>query len=517
MNSLQESSWLVKNKSGFQALEKRLLKVFQQLTEEDRQVQEKLYLDAFDWNLWRKSLQLVFLAPEGDQGARLELQKLDGELLETAPVAARKPPVFWWDLQASPLRKLLQKHLGVCSLKAWGKVQEDRCQLACRDEEGKILVRLLWVTQAAYPTHAEETPHHYQNYLTIQPLRGYEAAARKVEKCLASFLQEPLKPDSPEQLLLLCKLDPAAELLPQPLPLDPQAATETALRQAASLLFAQVRRYEAGLVADLDTEYLHQYRVNLRRIRSIFSLMKAALPSEVWLELKERLAQLARTTNQLRDLDVFLLDQQAFMALLPEAFRPGLQELFDQILVERNQEQKLLARYLLSEDYEKNCRWLDAFFNQPALLETPLATTPVAQTASRKIWKRYRRICRTAGEITATTPDEEVHELRIECKKLRYLLDFFASLYPPEQVARHLKSLKRLQTILGNFNDLTQQQAFLLERLERQTSSDLDAALHGLITLLYQQQLQERAKVMAALEAFAAPQMQADFKASYKE
>ena len=41
------------------------------------------------------------------------------------------------------------------------------------------------------------------------------------------------------------------------------------------------------------------------------------------------------------------------------------------------------------------------------------------------IWKRYRKVCKLARSITPDTPDEIVHDLRIDCKKLRYLMEFF--------------------------------------------------------------------------------------------
>ena len=59
--------------------------------------------------------------------------------------------------------------------------------------------------------------------------------------------------------------------------------------------------------------------------------------------------------------------------------------------------------------------------------------------------------------------DEDLHNLRIDCKKLRYLLEFFTSLFPKTQMKLLIKQLKQLQDNLGDFNDLSVQQARLLE------------------------------------------------------
>ena len=51
--------------------------------------------------------------------------------------------------------------------------------------------------------------------------------------------------------------------------------------------------------------------------------------------------------------------------------------------------------------------------------------------------------------------------MRIDAKKLRYLLEFFASLYPKKTLRRLIKELKQFQDILGGFNDMVVQQHHL--------------------------------------------------------
>ena len=51
--------------------------------------------------------------------------------------------------------------------------------------------------------------------------------------------------------------------------------------------------------------------------------------------------------------------------------------------------------------------------------------------------------------------------MRIDAKKLRYLLEFFASLYTKKSVSRLVKQLKELQDTLGGFNDMELQRARL--------------------------------------------------------
>ncbi len=55
-----------------------------------------------------------------------------------------------------------------------------------------------------------------------------------------------------------------------------------------------------------------------------------------------------------------------------------------------------------------------------------------------------------------------LHALRIHCKKLRYLMEFFAGLFPPETINGSIEQLKLLQDNLGDFNDLRVQEEYLL-------------------------------------------------------
>ena len=64
---------------------------------------------------------------------------------------------------------------------------------------------------------------------------------------------------------------------------------------------------------------------------------------------------------------------------------------------------------------------------------------------------------------------DRLHRLRIDGKKLRYLLEFFRDVFPSEVIEPLIVTLKRLQDYLGRFNDLRVQQdsvSSLVDRLE---------------------------------------------------
>ena len=85
----------------------------------------------------------------------------------------------------------------------------------------------------------------------------------------------------------------------------------------------------------------------------------------------------------------------------------------------------------------------------------------VTSVASATIRRRHLKVCKLGGRLTLDSPDAQFHELRKQCKKLRYLLEFFAELYPHGEIKPLVKSLRRLQDNLGAYQDLSVQIAAL--------------------------------------------------------
>ena len=500
----QEISWQLDQQPQLAQLEKRLLTAFQTLTEEHWQQRHLCLLDTFDWTLWRKGEALVFSHNAGQAGkkGRLQVFSLQGgsPLLTSEPLAT--PPNYFWQLGSDPLTEHLRKRLGFWSLQPWVGLEEESWLLACRDEEGKIQVRIQVLQQQVFRLDCEQAPRQHRLMLILTPLRGYEREAGAAYQCLQELLGEPKNSMDPLAWVEACGLAPEAAWLPNPLPLNPESPAEEVLRLAAGKIFAQARRYEQGIQDDINTEYLHQYRVNLRRLRSLFTLLKQAFPSKDYQALKAQLQPLSKMTTRLRDLDVFLLAKDHFIKQVPEVFRSGLQAFFLQVTQERNQVQQHLASELSTRDYQQSCQRLSDFFAQPASLATKKGRQPVARLAGQKIRQRYNKITAASQAIDASSPDEALHDLRLEFKKLRYLLDFFAALNPEQSIKKQLKSLKKLQKVLGEFNDLSVQQQFLLEYLEQTKAAEQKAALHGLITLLHHQQLQMKLTALQLLADF---------------
>ncbi|MDP1592616.1 MAG: CHAD domain-containing protein, partial [Gallionella sp.] len=122
------------------------------------------------------------------------------------------------------------------------------------------------------------------------------------------------------------------------------------------------------------------------------------------------------------------------------------------------------------------------------------------------------------GAIAPEMPDVEVHALRIHCKKLRYLMEFFSPLFAKPEFKDLLRPLKHLQDNLGLFNDYSIQQISLQDFLRQANDWANDTKLHvaqsvgALTAVLHLRQIEERAKIVDSFALFNSLQTQSTFR-----
>jgi CHAD domain-containing protein len=111
--------------------------------------------------------------------------------------------------------------------------------------------------------------------------------------------------------------------------------------------------------------------------------------------------------------------------------------------------------------------------------------------------------------IEDTGPAESLHDLRKQGKELRYLLEFFAVLYPADVVRPMVKRLKALQDVLGRFQDSEVQAGMLQAHREavgaRENGPAALMAMGLLVDRLEREQAAARSEFAERFAAFAAP------------
>ncbi len=206
-----------------------------------------------------------------------------------------------------------------------------------------------------------------------------------------------------------------------------------------------------------DIEGVHQLRVTIRRLRSALSLFRSAIPREISQPWSEEMRWIGGEFGLARDLDVFIdegLDQAS--ARLP---LPGADELCD-IARERRARayQEQVQPMLASERY---CRFKEGFHDwfshrrwesqKASRKSRELQSNKLVPFARALLDKQERQVLLTGSHVNRNDAPA-MHQLRIECKKLRYAAEFFRPLFlGMDDFIAHMKGL---QDLLGLMNDV---------------------------------------------------------------
>lgn len=249
----------------------------------------------------------------------------------------------------------------------------------------------------------------------------------------------------------------ASPLLTAALPqLDPQLSVADVLRMA---LADPLRALRHNLVhaGPQEPEFVHQARVSVRRLRTsvrAFRAMSEVRPRRDDLRgLEASLRALNQVLGAARDADIF---QWVTLDTLRVGLGPDL--LPTLVAVATRAEARRVAAYAaMAALPEKTgdgpvfllAERLMGELSSAALAGTRQALAHVAKAQLRKAHARVMRAARHPERLGAP----QRHRLRIAVKRLRYLTDVWASLWPQKRSRRYLTQLEKLQQALGVLND----------------------------------------------------------------
>jgi len=435
------------------------------------------WYDTFDWRLFRNKRLLT------REGTQWVLRDFQGNTLQILS-SRRKSFRFSRDFPDSPLRDALNEFLDVRALNELG-VEEVQSRELCILNRDKKIVAFLELQTATNRSNGQRL-----QTVRLQEVRGYSKWFRQVADFVHRFgVQKQAGPGEALRFLLQGSgREPLDYSSGYDVPLDPQMTGIEAVGHIYRSLLESMQQNEQGVIEDRDTEFLHDLRVAVRRTRSALALIKDVLAPELSDRFKKEFRYVGQITGPVRDLDVYLLSEDDYKARLPERLREGLGYFFEDLAARRKREQRILVRSLGSPRYKQILAdWERILDVQGELDAGKNGAVPIGVLAGKIIHKRFRRVLRDGRKIHPGTADSELHRLRIEGKKLRYSLEFFASLYDQEQMKQLIRQLKILQNNLGDFNDLSVQQEMLAGYLSQirpgtRKTRELAAAIGGLMT-----------------------------------
>jgi len=300
----------------------------------------------------------------------------------------------------------------------------------------------------------------------------------------------------------------------EPYDLTPDDRADESVGKILYRLFGELRSNVAGVLENEDVEFLHDFRVANRRTRTALSQARGVLPSPVIDTFPPEFKWLGTVTGPRRDLDVFLdtLDGS-------RGGSGDLGHLRDFLSEKRRREHTLVCAALRTERFQRLVDGWGRFLEIGAESGTgpPLASSPIIELAGPRILRAYRRMWKRGAGIGIKPPATLLHRLRIDGKKLRYLLEFFTGLYSAATISRFIGELKKLQDILGDFNDTEVQLALISEFADcGDVSAETLAATHLLASSITERQRQLRAEFLGRFELFASEASRKLYRETFK-
>lgn len=283
------------------------------------------------------------------------------------------------------------------------------------------------------------------------------------------------------------------------------ASVDSLFTTLAFACIGQLLANEHGVVHSRDIEYLHQARVALRRLRSVFGVFSNAIPQNLFTSQLDWLRELGRSFGEARDWDVFVTE------FLPTACtRIEDQHALARVIRQTNRlratARRRVRETLESADYKEQMLLLTQNLHerkwdaQRSIEQREVASQPGATFAAAILARVHDKVIKQ-GKHMDWSSSADLHKLRIRIKKLRYSCELLSPLFKHKDTRKFLSKLTNMQGMLGTLND-----AATAARLAGQISPGKD--------------IREDTEVIAYLKGYAHAQLHfslKEFRSAWKK
>jgi CHAD domain-containing protein len=411
---------------------------------------DRTFYDTFDGLVRAAGLWAVH------ERGRLSLIEHDtGAECAGLPMTQPTEPLLVAGLPPGALRETLSAVIEVRALLPLVHVHSRMRALNVLDGERKTVVRMLLEAPAVVGSSSFHTA--LRPRLRVAAVRGYDDELERVRVELQSVGFRPADQSLVDEAVRANGGVPAGISTKIDLALSPSQRADAAVTAVLRRLLAIIEANLEGTIADIDAEFLHDFRVSVRRTRGVLREFRGLFPPAELARFRREFRWLQQVTGETRDLDVYVLGFDPMRDLLPDVPRAELDPVAAVLNARRLSARRAMVRALRGQRTHGLLQEWPAVLEE--LVELPLedrpdAVRPVVEVAAKRIRKVYARMVDTGAAIGPDSPSEEYHELRKRGKELRYLLELFgAPLFAEEVVRPMVKKLKALQDVLGRHQD----------------------------------------------------------------
>lgn len=475
-------------------------------------------LDTADRRLRAEGLELAIETAEGPAMFVLDDRAAGARPLRV-PCPRTRRRYRADDLPDGELATRLGPIMDVRALLPIVEIRREEIPVTVLDRQAKTVVRIavadLWASAAATATAAATAkgtaaPQRLRGRVDLTGVLGYRRQFDRVDAALRGDpdLVVASTPVVDEAVTALGG-SPGGLSSRVEVHLDRDEPAGAASRRVLRGLAEVVEANRSGTLDDLDSEFLHDLRVAVRRSRSVLRQMKRAFDPVVRREHADSLRWLQAATGPTRDLDVQLLEWDDLVAHVPEDRRAALEPARALLAEHRDTALRTMKATLRSAEQRRRWTAWRLFLAADAVGQVgPDAERPIHKVARRRVRSLHARIVRDGQALTPASPAEALHDIRKQGKELRYLLALYGpALWPASQVKPLERALKGLQNVLGHHNDrdvqATRLGALAPELAHRPGGPAALLALGSLIDRLEADQRSARADVAEQFAALA--------------
>jgi CHAD domain-containing protein len=237
-----------------------------------------------------------------------------------------------------------------------------------------------------------------------------------------------------------------------------------AIRQVLREHFDVLLANEGGSRLGDDIEHVHDMRVAVRRMRTAFRLFGDYYRRGAIKRFQKDLRDTGRALGGVRDLDVFNREAMRYLGQRPKRRRHDLDPLLAHWQDQRETARLALIAYLDGEPYRAFVQRFGEFVHSPGAGAKPVPDAEperflVRDVLSSTLWQRYETV-RAYGRVFDRAPMATLHAWRIDCKYLRYTLEYFQSLLGSD-ASWLIGEVIALQNHLGDIQDAEVAQGIL--------------------------------------------------------
>jgi CHAD domain-containing protein len=456
-----------------------------------KQLVRRKRLDTFDQRLRAAGLTMEHQIVASRE--RLVLDRLDGSSTVVAPVSDLRWPALAESLPQSSVRDAVVPVTGIRALMVFSDEKRRVQRLELHNKDGKTVARV----ELDEPASAKGATA----VVSVRSLRGYDEQATRAARLLTGAGLRAVEHGAQHP----------ADPVPPRAPGDRDVSATALLTEVLSAFLATMRENLPGLIDDVDIEFLHDFRVAVRRTRATLKLGRPALPEVMRRRWEPAFKWLGDMTTPVRDLDVYQVDLPTMAGWLVSADAADLDPFATHLRSRRTAARRTLVRVLRSAKFRRLVtEWEEELAR---LVDTPddadLAHLSAGRLADCGISRVYWRVARGGAAIGSDSPAEDLHRLRKRCKELRYALEVFAPVSNDAARKRAVADLKGLQDVLGAFQDCeVQRQAlrvFAEEMMVEGTPAGAVLAMGELIGHLDAEQDRARREFDVAFARFTRP------------